>query len=260
MARRYINPNRPAAGLVTDDLLEAAHERVADTAARLQAAEAANPSAPGWDSEYVAARAAARAAELRLSALESLRARQVEGAGRRAAAVKAAARDMQSIATGLSASRDQVAVAASAADAHNKLLAASRAQVAALGLAVRDDLLGDGTEHPEGTLDSGGLRVGGTNWTPVPAAGLVASALTTVFGVFRGPFAGLRWPAHQTTTRPDGLRVPSLADAGVTLPLGPMPVVLPQRASVGDLGPPSMTQTELDEQNRTGFLSRRRSA
>jgi hypothetical protein len=273
MARKYINPNRPAAGLVTDELLDAARERVASTAARLQLAEAADPSAPGWEWEYEASTTAARAAERRLEALESLRARQVEGAGRRAAAVKASATDLQSITSYLVASRDQVAAAAAdhlralaalsaAADAHNQLLATSRAQVAALGLQVRDDLLDEGSEHPEGTMDGGGLRAGGVDWTPVPAAGLVAGALTATFGVFRGPFAALRfaWPAHQTTTRPDGLRVPSLEDAGVTLPPAPVPLAVPSRASVGDLGPPSMTQAELAEQNRTGFLRGRRSA
>src|SRR5690242_11973378 len=194
MARKYINPNRPAAGLVTDELLDAARERVASTAARLQLAEAADPSAPGWDAEYEASTTTARAAERRLEALESLRARQVEGAGRRAAAVKAASKDLESIATGLGASRDQVAAAAaahlaalaglsSAANAHNKLLAASRMQVAALGLQVRDDLVDEDAQHPEGTIDGGGLRAGGVDWTPVPAAGLVANALTTVFGV-----------------------------------------------------------------------------
>ena len=114
-------------------------------------------------------------------------------------------------------------------------------------------------EHAEGTLDGGGLRAGGDELDACSCAGLVAHALMAVFGRFRGPFASLRfaWPAHQTTTRPDGLKVPTLKDAGVTLPAAAAPVAMPQRASVGDLGPASMTLDELEEQNRTGFLRRR---
>jgi hypothetical protein len=250
MARKYINPNRPAAGLVTDELLDAARERVASTAARLRAAEGADPGAAGWDAEYEGASGAARAAERRLAALESLRARQVERGGQRAATVKASAADLQQLAVGLAASRDQVAAAAAghlkalaalatAVDAHNRLLAASRAQVATLGLAMRDDLVDEGLEHPEGVTEGGGLWVGDVIWTPVPAPGLVAHALLAVFGMFRGPYASMRfaWAPHETTARPDGLRLPTVKDAGAVLPPEPAAPVA-ARAAVVERPPP----------------------
>src|SRR5262245_15199553 len=64
MARKYINPNRPPA-FVAGAALEQARERAAAAAERLQTAEAADPSQPGWDAEYEAATTAARAAERR---------------------------------------------------------------------------------------------------------------------------------------------------------------------------------------------------
>ena len=237
MARKYINPNRQSPTLVTDALLAEARTRADAAAARVREAERADPSAPGWDGEYAAATAAAAATQRRVDALAALRAAQLERSGKRDAAVQAA--DLDAMAAGLAASRDQVAAAAadhlrslaslaSAADAHNKLLAAGRARLAELGLAVRDDLVdvATGGEHPEGTLD-GGVRAGGRNWTPVPAPGLVAHALLQTFGSFRGPFAYMRhaWAPHQVESRPDGLAVPTLADVGVTLPPAPMPVV-----------------------------------
>ena len=273
MARKYVNPNRPSPALVTDALLADARTRADAAAARVREAEHADPSAPGWDSEYAAATAAATATQRRVDALAALRAAQLERSGKRDAAVQAA--DLDAMAAALGASRDRVAAAsadhlrslaalAAAADAHNELLAAGRARLAELGVAVRDDLVdvATGGEHAEGTLD-GGVRAGGVDWTPVPAAGLIAHALLAVFGAFRGPFAYMRhtWPPHQVAARPDGLNVPSLEDAGVTLPPRPALVVLPSRALVGDLGPALLSQAEVDEQNRSGFLSRgRRSA
>jgi hypothetical protein len=247
MARKYVNPNRPSPTLVTDALLAEARARADAAAARVQAAERADPSAPGWDDEY-AATAAATATQRRVDALAALRAAQLERSGKRDAAVQAA--DLDAMAAGLAASRDQLAAAAadhlrslaalaSAAEAHNKLLATGRARLAGLGLAVRDDLVDvdTGGEHAEGTID-GGVRAGGVNWTPVVAPGLVAHALLAVFGVFRGPFAGLRhaWPAHHVESRPDGLAVPSLADADVTVPTAAVPVA-PPRAALADMLP-----------------------
>jgi hypothetical protein len=248
MARKYVNPNRPSPTLVTDALLAAARTRADAAAARVQEAERADPSAPGWDDEYAAASAAATATQRRVDALAALRAAQLERSGQRDAAVKAA--DLDAMAAGLAASRDQLAAAAAdhlralaalatAAEAHNKLLGAGRARLAGLGLAVRDDLVDvdTGGEHAEGTID-GGVRAGGVNWTPVVAPGLVAHALLAVFGVFRGPFAGMRhtWPAHLVESRPDGLAVPSLAGVGVTLPTEAAPAT-PARVSVADMGP-----------------------
>jgi hypothetical protein len=221
-----VNPAKSVAQ-VTEKTLDEAQQRLADARERLREAEQGDPSMAGWDHEYDQASAAVRVCERRLEALTSLRAAQLERSGKRDATVKAAAKDLATMATALAGSRDQVAAAAAAhlkaladlkalTDAHNQLLI-TRATVATLGLAVRDDLVDvdEGQEHPEGTMDGGGLRAGGVNWTPVPAPGLVAGALLAVFGVFRGPFASLRhaWPAHQTTTRPDGLHLPSLQDA-----------------------------------------------
>ena len=211
---------------MTEKTLAEAQQRLAGARERLRAAEQGDPSSGGWDNEYDQASAAVRASERRLEALTSPRAAQLERSGKRDAAVKSAARDLAGMATALAASRDQVSAAAAAhlraladlkalTDAHNRLLATSRATVATLGLAVRDDLVDvdEGQEHAEGTTDGGGLRVGDVMWTPIPAPGLIAHALLAVFGRFRGPYAGMRhmWPAHQTTTRPDGLRLPQLA-------------------------------------------------
>ena len=79
---------------------------------RLRAAEQADPAASGWEAEYEAASAAVRATSRRVEALEQLRAAQTERGGKRAAAVKAADKDLKAIAAALGASRDQVAAAA----------------------------------------------------------------------------------------------------------------------------------------------------
>jgi hypothetical protein len=226
VARRYVNPAKSVAQ-VTEKTLAEAQSRLDEARGHLRDVEGMDPAAPGWDAEWATAAGAVRGAERRLEALTSLRAAQLERSGKRDATVKAAAKDLAAIAAGLGASRDQVGAAAAdhlralaavkaAVDAHNDLLTGSRAQLAALGLAVRDDLVDveASQEHAEGTLDGGGLRAGGVNWTPIPAPGLVAHALVTTFGRFRGPFASMRfmWPAYQTTTRPDGLQLPSLED------------------------------------------------
>lgn len=252
MARKYINPAKSAPA-VTDRVLDEARARAAVAAERLQAAEDADPAHPGWESEYGAASADARAAQRRVEGLERLRAAQLERSGKRDAAVKAAAPELADLAAGLAASRDQVAAAAaehlralatlaSATDAHNRLLAGAHARVAELGLRVRDDLcdVEAGEEHPEGVLDGGGVRAGGVNWTPVPAAGLAAHALQQALGSGVGPMhmaliGRYVWRAHEVESRPDGLRVPSLGDVGAALPPVPPAAVAPQRPVVRDL-------------------------
>ena len=219
-------------------------------------AERGDPLAPSWPAEYESAAAAVRAASRRVEALEQLRAAQLERDGQRAAAVKSAQKDLAGMATVLSASRDQVAAAAaehlrslaalaSAAAEHNARLAEARSSVAELGLRVRDDLDGDGAEHDEGVLDGPGLRAGGTDWTPVPAAGVVAQGLRQVFG----PAGALHplaeagkytWRPHEVEARPDGLKVPTLADAGAVAPEAP-PRVTARSAPVADLAPPRKT-------------------
>ena len=227
MARRYINPAGTAA-FVTAEVVGQARERVAAAAGRLQAAEQADPGLSGWDAEYDGASTALRAAERRLEALERLRAAQVERGGKREAAVKAAAPDLAAAAKELTASRDRVADAArrhlaaladlaGAVDGHNALLAGQRSAVAALGLAMRDDLVAEGGEHGEGTLEGGGLRADGVDWTPVPAGAIEAHALRQVFGGYSAvhPLAQVgkyQWRAHEVGQRADGLRVPSLRE------------------------------------------------
>jgi hypothetical protein len=221
VARRYVNPGKTVSR-VSDAQLATAQARAEEAAARLRAAEAADPLVPSWDDEFTAATAAATAARRRLEALAALRAAQLERSGRRDAAVKAAGLD--AMAAALTASRDQVSAAAGdhlralsalkqATDDHNALLSSSRAKLAAAGLAVRDDLVDveTGAEHAEGTLDRG-VRAGGRDWTEIPAPGLIAHSLTTVFGRFAGPYAALRlqWPARTVAARPDGLAVPVL--------------------------------------------------
>src|SRR5690348_383999 len=229
VARKYVNPNRSAA-LVTAEAVEAARERAAAAAGRLREAEQSDPTSPGWDAEYDAASTAARAAERRLEALESLRAAQIERGGQRDAAVRSASKALAAAAKELTASRDRVADAArkhlaaladlaGAVGDHNATLAAHRAAVASLGLAVRDDLVAEGDEHGEGTLDGGGLRAGGVDWIPVPAGGLEAHALRLVFAGF-GPQHPLSqvgkyvWRPFEVDQRADSLRVPSLKEAG----------------------------------------------
>lgn len=249
LARRYVNPAGPATP-VTDPVLAEARAKADAAAARLCAAELADPEQPGWDAEYGAAAAAAHTTGRRVEAVERLRAAQVERSGARAAAVKAA--DLEAVAAGLSASRDQLGAAAAghlralaglatAADAHNVLLAQSRARLAELGLRVRDELVDvdAGQEHAEGVLDGPGVRAGGIDWRPVPAPGIAAHALRLVFRLpgLRGPFAATRytWGPHQVESRPDGLKVPSLEDAGATLPPEPPRVLMPSRPSIGEV-------------------------
>ena len=118
------------------------------------------------------------------------------------------------------------------------MLARSRARLAELGLRTRDDLVAEGEEHAEGVLDGHGVRAGGVDWTPVPAPGVVSHALRQVLDTapgFRGPFAHTKyvWRAHEVERRPDGLEVPTLADAGAAMPEVPKAVHV-QRATVQD--------------------------
>ena len=235
MARKYINPVKSPP--VDDQVLTEARTRAETAAARLREAERGDPLAPSWPAEYEAATTAARAASRRVDAIEALRAAQLERGGQRAAAVKSAAKDLAGMATALATSRDQVAAAAaehlrqlaalaSAAEGHNALLAQSRARLAELGLRVRDNLVDDGAEHGEGVLDGPGLRAGGTDWTPVPGAGVVAHALRQVYGREGSlhPLAEVgkfTWRPHEVEARADDLRVPSLADAGAVAPEAP---------------------------------------
>jgi hypothetical protein len=270
LSRKYVNPNRPSS-LVTDAVLEAARARKQAAADRLREAEQADPSLRGWDQEYDAALTAHRSAERRLEALERLRAAQVERGGLRDAAVKSADKDLKAIASGLAASRDRVAAAAqqhlqalaalaSAVGDHNRLLAEGRAKVAAFGLQVRDDLVDEHEEHPEGILDRAALRAGGTDWTPVPAGGLEAHAMRLVFGGYSAvhPLAQVgryQWRPHELGARPDGLRVPQLADAG-PVPPGPARVVMPDRPSIKD-GMPEPVVTMTDSRWRPSMMASR---
>ena len=253
MARRYVNPAKSVA-LVTEDMLLGAKQRVDEAHSQLEAAEQADPSAPGWDEQYTTALGALRGAERRAEVLSAVRASQLERSGKRADTVTGAKKELSAIAAALAVSRDQVAAAAAAhlqalaalsaaAAAHNEGLAAGRARLAGMGLAARDDLLAEGAEHPEGTIDRG-VRVGGIDWTPVPAAGVAAHALRQVLDAvpgFRGPFAATKytWRPHEVESRPDGLKVPTAKDAGVALPPAPVPPVMPARADLRDLMPSS---------------------
>ena len=81
---------------------------------------------------------------------------------------------------------------------------------------MRDDLVDDGEEHAEGILDGPGLRAGGTDWTPIPAAGVVAHGLRQVFGreTRLHPLAEVgRYTWRATRSRP-GRMVCKVPDAG----------------------------------------------
>jgi hypothetical protein len=232
MARRYINPNRPVQPHVPEQMLAGARASAEAAAAAVREAELADPTTPGWDSGLAAAETAARAAAKRLELLEQARAAQLERAGKRDAAARAAAQDLAAITAGLSASRDQVAAAAAdhlralaalavAVDSHNSLLAGHRAALAAAGLRVRDDLVPEGAEHAEGTLEAPGLRAGGVDWLPVPLQGAVDHAMRQVFTDPQTQMTRFRWRGHETGERPDGLRLPALADVGAALPAVP---------------------------------------
>ena len=253
MARRYVNPSRSATA-VNEKLLDAAREKAAAAAARLRRVEGSNPALPNWDAEYEAAAMAARATARRAEALERLVAAQVERGGKREAAAAEMTGDLKAAASALGASRDQVAAAAAghlralaglarAVESHNMLLTEGRSRVAAAGLQVRDDLVDEGEEHAEGVLDSGGLRAGGVDWTPIPPGGIEAHALRLVFAALP-PLHPLRdigkyrFRAHEVEARADGLAVP--VDAGV-LP-APPPRITWQRAELPRT-PPGLTET-----------------
>jgi len=251
MARKYVS-----ALPVDDKLLTEARAKAASAASRLREAERADPLSPGWDVEYESASAAVRAASRRVEALEQLRAAQLERGGQRAAAVKSAAKDLRAVEASLSTSRDAVAAAAAehlrslaalagAAAEHNARLAEGRARLAELGLRVRDDLVDEGQEHAEGVLDGPGLRAGGIDWLPLPGAGVVAHALRQVYGR-ESPLHPLAevgkytWRPHEVEARPDGLKVPTLADAGAVAPEAP-PRATPRSAPLADVLPPRET-------------------
>ncbi len=227
MVRKHNYASRPASP-VSENLLNEARARLQAAEQRLTRAEHADPAAPGWGGEYAAAAAAVGQARRHVEAVEQLQAAQVERAGIRAKAAAAAAGELDQMAAALTASRDQVSAAAAAhvralaelveaAAKHNALLGQHRARLAGLGLRVRDDLLDESQEHAEGVLEQG-LRAGGTDWTPVPADGLAAHALSLVFTEAEGwnhPLAATfrhRWRPHEVGTRPDGLAVPGLAE------------------------------------------------
>ena len=250
MARKYVNPAKSAP--IDDQVLAQARVKAEAAAARLREAERGDPVAPGWSDEFEAATTAARATARRVEALEQLRAAQLERNGERATRVRSAQKDLASMATALATSRDAVAAAAaehlrqlaalaSAAEGHNAQLAEARSRVAELGLRV-DNPVGDGAEHNEGILGDAGLRAGGVDWIPIPAAGIVAHALRQVYAS-AGPLHPLSqvgrysFRPHEVESRADGLRVPSLSDAGATAPEAP-PRAIPRGAPVADLLPP----------------------
>ena len=76
----------------------------------------------------------------------------------------------------------------------------------------------------------------------MPAAGVVAHGLRQVFGA-AGPLHPLAevgrftWRAHEVEARADGLKVPTLADAGAAVPEAP-PRVTARATPLADVVPP----------------------
>ena len=76
----------------------------------------------------------------------------------------------------------------------------------------------------------------------MPAAGLVAHGLRQVFSA-AGPLHPLAdlgryaWRPHEVEARPDGLKVPTLADAGAVAPEAP-PRVAARSTPLADVMPP----------------------
>ena len=250
---------------VTDGQLAEARAKAEAASAHCREVERGDPLKPGWDAEFLAAETAVKATARGVEALEALRAAQLERSGVRAAAVKAAGPDLKASASALAASRDTIAAAAAehlrafaglvaAAEAHNAALAGFRSQLAAKGLRVKDELVDEGQEHEQGAMDAG-LRAGGTDWTPVPAAGVAAFALRQVFGA-ESPLHPLAqvgrftWRAHDVEARPDGLRLPTLEDVGATMPERPRPVVA-RSTPVADLLP---AREVVPGQDRSGYF------
>ena len=180
---------------------------------RLAEVERSDPSDPGWAEKYELSARAMQAADHHQAAVEAQRAAQLEQAARHAAAAEAAKPEIAAMNDTLAASRDQVIAAAAAhlaalatpatlADEHNNALASYRARLGELGLAP----------------DAG--------WVPVPADGFAAVALRQVFPA-AGPLHPLSrvspdsWLPHELSARPDGLRPPTLADVGATVPEPP---------------------------------------
>jgi len=226
MARQYAS--HPSAHKVTDEQLEQARERAQITQENLREASTADPLEPGWDSRYQAAQDAHRMTARRLEALESLRAAQIERTGARSDLVTNSARLFKEVSDSLTSSRDAISAAAQehmdstaklvlAVNEHNANLKSAHDQFAGMGLRVRDDLIEDGADHDEGCHDSQGVRVSGTDWTPVPADGVAAHALTRVFAVTDGPYntfvrLGLLWRDYQVTARCDHLEMPDVPE------------------------------------------------
>jgi hypothetical protein len=90
-------------------------------------------------------------------------------------------------------------------------------------------------------MDGGGLRADGTDWTPIPPGGVEAHAVRLVFAGY-GPHHQLaalgkyQWRPHEVEARADGLRVPSLKDAGAAAAPAPPRAVMP--------GPPVVDRIE----------------
>lgn len=250
MARKYVNPSGPR--LVTADQITSAQAELAQAKQELAEIAEGDVTARGWAGAYETAAIAERAAQRRLDTIEQLHAAQVERTGKRAATVKTAAPEVKAMAEALTASRDAVAEAAvahlralaalaTAAEAHNALVDASRSRMAELGLSVLDSLTGQ--RHDSGTLGDqhfgSGLRIAGTDWTHVPAAGFTAHAIRQVFTGLppRNPLHKVGqywWGPSEVAERRDGLAVPTLESAKCT---APVPPELPQfrMASIRDL-------------------------
>jgi len=238
MARKYAS--HPAAHPVKDEQLEEARKRVREAEERLRDAQSDDPLDPSWTARYEHAQQVHNIMAARLAALQAVRAAQVERQGKRAETVAKNQDTFKDISASLTATRDAIAAAAvkhmqataelvQATEAHNQNLKDQHDRMAELGLRIRDDLLEGQPDHPEGchdNLSGQGITLLGTTWMPVPAGGVVTHALVGVFAVTRGQhheFAGLgyRYPAHQVTSRVDGLVLPEVPAGLKTPPLVP---------------------------------------
>jgi hypothetical protein len=256
MARKY-NPAKSTT-IVTDRLLAAAGDRLDAARVTLREVEQADPTQSSWDGQYDAAASAVRACERRVAALTDLRAAQLERGGKRDQVVQESAGELSQMAAGLGSSRDALAAAlaehlpalaavVTAADAHNRGLAAAAARMGELGLRVRDDLVDEaaGQEHAEGLLDYAvrrGVRCGGVDWIPVDPAGVVAHALREAFASYgRGhPMADMGRYAYrpfEVEARADGLAVPVLKDP----PPGPKRPAQARMTPLEQVHPPDRT-------------------
>jgi hypothetical protein len=219
-------PEPAPSWLVTDEQLAAARVAADEAAAKLAEAGRVDVGESQWAERYETALATARIAAGRLESLEHMRTAQLEQARQRAAAVQAATPQLKIMESELTASRDRVSSAAvghlaalAALDAevarHNELVQLHRGRLAEFGLAA--DI--DASEGVTGR----GLRLGGTEYTPVPADGVAANAVRQVFEYTgsRGLLSQLgryRWRPGDVEQRPDGLVMPTLpSTAGAPL-------------------------------------------